>query len=253
MKSLLLYVLTKILEGLFFVLDKLNIQVNMSMQAIVSMLDAMLDASTRLGALFLLTILFGIPLGLIVCQGRMSKYWIIREPIKLYLLIMRGTPLLLQLLFVFFVPGFLIDNFMVFFNDRGLNYRFIAAVIAFVINYAAYFAEIFRGGIESIPIGQYEAAKVLGFGRVQTFMKIILPQMWKRVLPAMGNEFMTLVKDTSLAMIIGVEEIFKVANSTMGSQFSSLPLIAAGIFYLVINTIVGRGFGFIEKRLDYYR
>lgn len=226
---------------------------NMDAHAIKVLLEQMFQSTGVVLELFFLTILFAIPLGLLLSFGRMSKHFLLREPIRLYLLIMRGTPLLLQLIFFFFVPGFINRNFTLFFKDNGLDYRFIAAVVTFSLNYAAYFAEIFRSGIESIPKGQYEAAAVLGFSKMQTFLKIILPQVCKRVLPPMSNEFMTLVKDTSLAYVIGVEEIFKLANATMSAQFSTLPLVICGLFYLVMNMIVAKGFSIAERRLSYYR
>ena len=194
--------------------------------------------------LFFLTILFALPLGMILCMGRMSKYKIISLPVRFYLLIMRGTPLMLQLMFVFFGLKPMI----------GIQLqRFPAAVVAFVLNYAAYFAEIFRGGMESIPVGQYEAAKVLGYTRGQTFFKIVLPQVVKRIMPPMGNEFITLVKDTSLAQVISVVELMKVTKDFANSATSFTPFIIAGVFYLIMNAVVSKGFSVAEKKLSDYR
>ena len=193
---------------------------------------------------FFLTILFSVPLGLIVSFGRMSKLKIISVPVNVYMLIMRGTLLILQLIFVYFAPEYLVK----------LSYdRFTAAIIAFVLNYAAYFAEIFRGGIESIPHGQYEASKVLGLTKNQTFFKIILPQVVKRILPASGNEVITLVKDTALASTIAVVELFQVAQSHSSRLASTMPIFVAGVFYFILNWIVAKSFSLAEKKLDYYK
>lgn len=193
--------------------------------------------------IFLLTLLFSLPLGLIVSFGRMSKYKIIRYPVQLYLLIMRGTPLMLQLMFVFFgmpLIGIVFD-------------RFTACIIAFSLNYAAYFAEIYRGGIESISQGQYEASRVLGFTRGQTFFKIVLPQVVKRILPPMGNEFITLVKDTSLALTISVVELMNITKMFANSSVSVVPYIVAALFYLIMNGVVTLFFSAAEKKLSYYK
>ena len=179
----------------------------------------------------------------LVAFGRMSKYAIIRIPIQVFLLIMRGTPLILQLMFFYFAPYYIFAATLP---------RFWAAILAFTLNYSAYIAEIYRSGIESIPVGQYEAATVLGFGKAETFFKIILPQVVKRIIPPMSNELMTLVKDTALAQVIGVAEIFKLAGATMSSQFSTVPLIVAGVFYLIMNAVVERFCFYLEKKLDYY-
>ncbi len=192
---------------------------------------------------FFLTLLFSLPLGLAVAAGRMSKKWIISAPVKLFMLIIRGTPLILQLIFVYFAPYYL---FRVSWD------RFTAAIVAFSVNYAAYFAEIYRGGIESIPRGQYEAAKVLGFTRAQTFFRIILPQVLKRILPASGNEVITLVKDTALAQVIGVAELFRAAQNAASREFSTMPIFIAGVFYFVMNWAVSAVFVWAEKKLDYY-
>ncbi len=208
------------------------------------LIKQMVEASGTTLGVFSLTLLIGLPLGLLACSGRMSKLLIIREPVKLYLLIMRGTPLLLQLMFFKYAPYYMFGISMP---------KFSAGIIAFALNYAAYFAEIYRGGIESIPRGQYEAAKVLGFSRAQTFFKIILPQVIKRILPPMGNEFMTLVKDTSLIQVIGVAEIYKLASATMSREVTVIPLVVAGIFYLVMNMVVSKAFAIAEKKLSFYK
>ena len=193
---------------------------------------------------FFLTLLFSLPLGLLVAFGRMSKYRLVSGIVKLYIDIMRGTPLILQLIIVYFAPYYLFE----------LNIdRFIAAVAAFVLNYSAYFAEIFRGGIQSMPKGQYEAAEVLGFTRKQTFIRIILPQVIKRILPPISNEVITLVKDTALVQVLGVSELFRVAKNEASRISSVTPLFTAGVFYFVMNWLVTRVFHFTEKKLDYYR
>ena len=196
--------------------------------------------------IFVLTLLFSMPLGLAVMFGRRSRLTPLRGFIKAYISIMRGTPLMLQLMVVFYGPKLLLGV-----TVPG-NWRFTAVIVAFVINYAAYFAEIYRGGLESIPRGQYEAAEVLGYSRFQTFMKIVLPQVIKRILPAMGNEVITLVKDTSLAFAIGVAEMFSTAKALVASQVSMLPFVFAAVFYWVFNFVVEVVIGRIEKKLGYY-
>lgn len=197
--------------------------------------------------IFVLTLLFSLPLGMLVAFGRMSRYKIIKLIAKLYISVMRGTPLMLQIIVVYFAPYYM------FRMKMGPGYRFPAVIIAFVINYAAYFAEIYRSGIESMPNGQYEAAEVLGYNKAQTFIRIILPQVIKRVLPSITNETITLVKDTSLAFTISIAEMFTVAKQIGAAQTSVMPLLAAGIFYYVFNLIVATVMEYIEKRLSYYR
>ncbi|HOS30750.1 MAG TPA: amino acid ABC transporter permease [Treponemataceae bacterium] len=193
---------------------------------------------------FFLTLLFSLPLGLFIALGRMSKNPFIKTPVQFLLLVVRGTPLILQLIFVYFAPYYL---FKVSYD------RFTAVIIAFSINYACYFAEIYRGGIESIPHGQYEASKVLGFTKRQTFFRIILPQVIKRILPASGNEVITLVKDTALAQVIGVAELFRIAQTASSKEFSTIPMFIAGIFYFVMNWVVSVVFIRLEKKLNYYK
>lgn len=197
--------------------------------------------------IFVLTLLFSLPLGLIVSFGRMSKNVFIRWITKIYISIMRGTPLMLQLLVVYFGP------YYVFGIRISNSYRFVAVIIAFSINYAAYFAEIYRSGIESMPIGQYEAAKALGYGKVQTFFKIILPQVFKRILPAITNEIITLVKDTSLAFAIAQAEMFTIAKQVAAAQTTILPLMLAGVIYYILNLVVATIMERMEKAFSYYR
>lgn len=207
-------------------------------------LSQLLFASGTTLAIFFLTLLFSLPLGLAISLGKMSKHKFISVPINIYILVMRGTPLMLQLMFVFY----------------GLNPilgiqipRFTSAIIAFSLNYAAYFAEIYRGGIGSISRGQYEACKVLGFTKRQTFCRIILPQVTKNIIPAMGNEFITLVKDTSLAQTIVVIEIMRVTEKLASAYVSAVPFAVAAIFYLIMNGILTKVFSMAEYRLAYYR
>ncbi len=196
--------------------------------------------------IFVLTLLFALPLGLLIAFGRMSKYGIVRALFKFYISVMRGTPLMLQLLVVYFGPYYLFKIPI----SRG--YRLVAVVIGFALNYAAYFAEIYRGGIESMEVGQYEAAKVLGYSRIQTFFKIILPQVLKRIIPAMTNETITLVKDTSLAFVIAVSEMFTQAKAIAAAETSMLPFLVAGVFYFVMNLLIAIIMERLEKKLDYF-
>ncbi|MFA5570049.1 MAG: amino acid ABC transporter permease [Sphaerochaetaceae bacterium] len=194
--------------------------------------------------IFFLTLIFSLPLGLVVAKGRMSKNKILSEAVNIYIMIMRGTPLILQLIFVYFAPYYIFG---------ASADRFTAVIIAYSINYAAYYAEIYRGGIQSIPEGQLEAAKVLGFTKWHTFTHITMPQVVKRIMPAMGNEVITLVKDTALAQTIGVAELFRVAQNAAAREFSTLPIFVAGVFYFVMNAVVSKSFEVIEHKLDYYR
>ncbi len=194
--------------------------------------------------IFLLTLLFALPLGLIVSFGRRSKNFIIKGLTGIYISIMRGTPLILQLVAVYFGPYYLFG---------GKIDRFAAAIIAFSLNYAAYFAEIYRGGIESIPKGQYEAGEVLGFTKAHVFFKIILPQVIKRILPAISNEVITLVKDTALVYTIGVAEMFRAASNEASRLSQIEPLFVAGVFYFIMNLMVAQAFKFAENKLNYYK
>ena len=198
-------------------------------------------------SIFVLTLVFSLPLGLLIAFGRMSKNRIVSGIFRLYISLMRGTPLMLQLMVVYFGPYYL-------FGIRvGSGYRLWATFIGFVINYAAYFAEIYRSGIQSMPQGQYEAAYILGYSRFQTFFKIILPQVIKRILPSITNEVITLVKDTSLAFTLSVVEMFSVAKALASSQTSMIPFVAAGLFYYIFNLIVACTMEWMEKKLEYYR
>ncbi|MDK2965220.1 MULTISPECIES: amino acid ABC transporter permease [Lacrimispora] len=197
--------------------------------------------------IFLVTLIFSLPLGLLVSFGRMSKNRVIEAIVKFYISVMRGTPLMLQLMVVYFGPYYL------FGVKVGNGYRLWAAFIGFVINYAAYFAEIYRSGIQSMPAGQYEAAKLLGYTKNQTFFRIIFPQVVKRILPSVTNEVITLVKDTSLAFTISVLEMFAVAKALASSQTSLIPFVAAGLFYYVFNLVVAMLMEYIEKRMNYYQ
>lgn len=200
-------------------------------------------------AIFSLTLLFSIPLGLLVAVLKMSKYRIISLPVSFYISVMRGTPLLLQIVAIYFGTYYLNESL-------GTNVsidRFPAVILAFSINYAAYFAEIFRGGIQAIGKGQYEAATMLGLTRTQTFYRIILPQVLKHVVPASANEVITLVKDTSLAQVIAVTELFALAKKQQAVYASIYPLFVAGVFYYVANLLLSTLFAYLEKKLNYYR
>lgn len=196
--------------------------------------------------IFILTLIFSLPLGLLLSFGRMSKNGLLRIVSKVYISIMRGTPLMLQLIVVYFAPFYV-------FGLKIPNYRFPAIILAFVLNYAAYFAEIYRSGIESMPVGQYEAAKVLGYTRLQTFLRIILPQVMKRILPSVTNETITLVKDTSLAFVLAHAEMFTMAKQIAAKETSIAPLMAAGVFYYLFNLIVATVMERLEKVMNYYR
>lgn len=216
----------------------------MSFQVMISQLGSGMMTTIQI---FLLTLIFSLPLGLLVAFGRMSKNAVIRTITKIYISIMRGTPLMLQLMVVYFGPYFI-------FGIRiSMGYSLIAVFIAFSINYAAYFAEIYRGGIESISAGQYEAAKILGYNKMQTFFRIILPQVIKRILPAVTNEVITLVKDTSLAFVVAVAEMFTIAKQIASAQTTMMPFVIAAVFYFVFNLVVAIVMDKIEKKLNYYR
>lgn len=225
---------------------------------------------TKTLLVFFLTLLFSMPLGLLVCLGRMSKWspfgFLVKEgdqptkiraalasfrPIQLifkfFIDILRGTPLMLQLLAVCYGPYYL------FGISLGKNWTFTALILGFVINYAAYFAEIYRGGIESMPVGQYEAAEVLGYTKFQTMTKIILPQVIKRILPSVTNEVITLVKDTSLSFVLAYAEMFTLAKQIAAAKTTFMPLFVAGVFYFIFNFVVSGVMNALEKRLSYYR
>ncbi|MEG1529149.1 MAG: amino acid ABC transporter permease [Clostridia bacterium] len=214
----------------------------------LSFLEATRQLATGFGTtclLFILTLVLAIPLGLVVTFGSMSKFKPLQWLTRTIVWIVRGTPLMLQIIVVFYVPGLLFDY--------PLSSRFLAVLIAFVINYACYFSEIYRGGILSIPKGQMEAAQVLGMTKVQFFIKIMLPQVIKRIVPPMSNEIITLVKDTSLARIIAVEEIIMISQQLVNKFVILWPLFYAGVFFLLFNGLLTLLFRRIEKKLDYYK
>ena len=196
--------------------------------------------------IFVITLVGSLPLGVLIALARMSKFKPLAAVAYVYISFMRGTPLMLQLMALMFGPYYL------FHVQLGTDWKFWACSIGFILNYAAYFAEIYRSGIQSIPRGQYEAAEVLGYTRSQTFMKIVLPQVMKRILPAMGNEVITLVKDTSLAFVLGIMEMFTQAKAIAASQVSMLPYVIAAAIYWVINIAIEFVLSRIEKRLNYY-
>ena len=200
----------------------------------------------RTCAIFFLTLLFALPLGLLVALLRMSKNKVVSSIMKVYIAVLRGTPLMLQLLAVTYGPYYL-------FGLSVSRNKLIPVVIAFALNYAAYFAEIYRGGIESMNQGQYEAAEVLGYSRMQCFMRIILPQVIKRIIPAVTNEIVTLVKDTSMAFTVAYQEMFTIGKQIANSQTSFMPFLIAGVFYFIFNAVVGWIMGRFEKKLSYYR
>lgn len=197
--------------------------------------------------IFFCTLIFSLILGLVIAFGRMSKHMIIRFPTKVFISIMRGTPLMLQLLVIYFGP------FFMFGMKISSSYKMTAVLVGFIINYAAYFAEIYRAGIEAISVGQYEAAKLLGYNKVQTFIYIVLPQVVKRVVPPVANETITLVKDTSLAYTLSVIEMFSLTKQIAAAETSMMPFVVAGIFYYIFNLIVAVTFEKLEKKLAYYR
>ena len=234
-----------------------------------TMLSSMGVGMLRTCLIFILTLLISLPLGMIVMLIRRPgplpevprgegilktlavRLWrgfliVLRSVMKIYIAVMRGTPLMLQLLAWYFGPYYLFGM-----SIRG--YRFPAIIIGFSMNYAAYFAEIFRGGIEAIPKGQYEAAEILGYGKTQTFFRIILPQVIKTILPSVTNEVITLVKDTSMAFTLAYNEMFSLAKQIAASQTSFMPFVIAGVFYFIANYVVAFVMEFIEKKLSYYR
>ncbi|MDO4939959.1 MAG: amino acid ABC transporter permease [Lachnospiraceae bacterium] len=211
-----------------------------------TMIVKMSEGLGRTCAIFFLTLIFALPLGMIVALLRMSKNKVVSSVTRFIISVLRGTPLMLQLLAVTYGPYYL-------FGISISRNKLIPVVIAFSINYAAYFAEIYRGGIESISQGQYEAAKVLGYTKAQTFIHIILPQVIKRIMPSVTNEVVTLVKDTSIAFTVSYQEMFTIGKQIANSQTSFVPFVVAGVFYFLFNAIVDFVMGRIEKKLDYYK
>lgn len=210
------------------------------------MLSQMAEGMNRSIGIFFLTLIFSMPLGLVIAFGRMSKIKVIQYLAKFYISVLRGTPLMLQLMVVYFFPYYL-------FGMSIGNWRYPAIIVGFVINYSAYFAEIYRSGIEAMPKGQYEAAEMLGYNRAQTFMKIILPQVIKIILPSVTNEIITLVKDTSLAYSLAYLEMFSIAKQIAARETTLMPFAIAAVFYYIFNLIVSFVMERIEKRMSYYR
>ena len=204
----------------------------------------MLDGTGVTLSIFFLTLLLSVPLGMLVAQGRMSKRRLVRAPVSLYIYVMRSTPLMLQIMFIYF----LLPQILPFKVDR-----FWAVIFSFVINYAAYFAEIFRSGIQAIPVGQHEAAKVLGYTRAQTFFHIILPQVFKRVLLPVTNEIITLIKDTALASTVAVVDLMTVAKKQVSGSSSIEPYLVAIILYLILNGVAEQLCKLAERKMEYYR
>lgn len=213
---------------------------------ITAMVLKMSEGLGRTWTIFGLTLLFSLPLGLVIALMRMSKNKLLSNLTKVYISIMRGTPLMLQLLVVTYGPFYL-------FGSGVARNKLVPIIIGFALNYAAYFAEIYRGGIEAMPVGQYEAASVLGYNRFQTFMRIILPQVVKHILPSVTNEVITLVKDTSMAFTVAYQEMFSIGKQIANSQTSFMPFVIAGVFYYIMNAVVAFIMSVIEKRLNYYR
>lgn len=219
----------------------------MDINEILDICTKLLDGVGATLAIFFLTLLFSLPLGLLIAFGRMSRFKPLSLLVKLYISIVRGTPLMLQLLVVFFGPYF------IFGMQTTNEYRFYAVIIGFSLNYAAYFAEIYRSGIQAVPVGQYEASYILGYSKTQRFFKIVFPQMVKNILPAVTNEVITLVKDTSLAFAIAYTEMFTLAKQVAASKATILPLFIAGVFYYVFNLVVAFVMERLEKKLAYFR
>lgn len=210
------------------------------------MMGILMEGFALTAEIFLITLVGSLPLGVVVALARMSKFKPLAWLAQLYISILRGTPLMLQLMAIMFGPYYL------FGLNMSSDWKFWACAIGFILNYAAYFAEIYRSGIQSIPRGQYEAAEVLGYTKAQTFMKIVLPQVIKRILPAMGNEVITLVKDTSLAFVLGIMEMFSAAKALAASEVSMVPYAIAALIYWVFCLLIEFILNRVEKRLDYY-
>lgn len=211
-----------------------------------TMMGLLLSGLQFTAIIFVVTLVGALPLGVLVALGRMSKFKPLSLLVQFYISVMRGTPLMLQLMMWMFGP------FYLFGASMGPDWKYFACCIGFILNYAAYFGEIYRSGIQSIPRGQYEAAEVLGYSGAQTFCCIVLPQVVKRILPSITNEVITLVKDTSLAFSIGVIEMFSVAKQLVASQVSMMPFAIAAAFYWVFNLLIDMLAGRLERRLDYY-
>ena len=213
---------------------------------LVTMITTMSSGFGKTCAIFFLTLLFSLPLGMVIAFLRMSKSKIVSNVTRFVISVLRGTPLMLQLIAVTYGPFYLFDL------PVSRN-KLIPVVIAFAINYAAYFAEIYRSGIESMPVGQYEAADILGYKKIQTFFHIILPQVIKRIMPSITNEVVTLVKDTSMAFTVSYQELFTIGKQIANSETSFMPFVVAGVFYFVFNAIVDYAMGKVEKSMTYYK
>ena len=216
----------------------------MSKELFQATLKLMFQNSRVTLELFFAALVLSMVLGLLLAIGRRSKNFFISSAVRIYLLVMRGTPLILQLMFFYYGPYYIFGETLP---------RVGAAILGLALNSAAYTCEIYRAGIDSVSIGQHEAAYILGFSRFQTFTKITLPQVIKHILPPFSNECMSLVKNTSLAQIIGVVEMFRVANIQMSKYFTTIPLLVAAVFYLVMCTVIERVFFIMEKKYSYYR
>lgn len=212
----------------------------------MTMIAKMFEGLSGTCAIFFLTLLFSLPLGMGVAMLRMSKSKIISNITRFVISVLRGTPLMLQLIAITYGPYYL-------FHFSVSRNKLIPVVIAFAINYAAYFAEIYRSGIESIPVGQYEAAEILGYSKIQTFFRIILPQVIKRIMPSITNEVVTLVKDTSMAFTVSYQEMFTIGKQIANSETSFMPFVVAGVFYFLFNAIVDYVMGKAEKSMNYYQ
>ena len=213
---------------------------------LVTMIPTMGSGFGKTCAIFFLTLLFSLPLGMVIALLRMSKSKIVSNVTRFIISVLRGTPLMLQLIAVTYGPYYL-------FGMSVSRNKLIPVVIAFAINYAAYFAEIYRSGIESMPVGQYEAADILGYKKIQTFFHIILPQVIKRIMPSITNEVVTLVKDTSMAFTVSYQEMFTIGKQIANSETSFVPFVVAGVFYFVFNAIVDYAMGKVEKSMNYYK
>ncbi len=213
---------------------------------LTTMITTMSSGFGKTCAIFFLTLLFSLPLGMVIAFLRMSKSKIVSNVTRFVISVLRGTPLMLQLIAVTYGPYYLFDL------PVSRN-KLIPVVIAFAINYAAYFAEIYRSGIESMPVGQYEAADILGYKKIQTFFHIILPQVIKRIMPSITNEVVTLVKDTSMAFTVSYQEMFTIGKQIANSESSFMPFLVAGVFYFVFNAIVDYAMGKVEKSMNYYK
>lgn len=213
---------------------------------LTTMITTMSSGFGKTCAIFFLTLLFSLPLGMVIALLRMSKSKIVSNVTRFVISVLRGTPLMLQLIAVTYGPYYLFDL------PVSRN-KLIPVVIAFSINYAAYFAEIYRSGIESMPVGQYEAADILGYKKIQTFFHIILPQVIKRIMPSITNEVVTLVKDTSMAFTVSYQELFTIGKQIANSETSFMPFVVAGVFYFVFNAIVDYAMGKVEKSMNYYK